>query len=85
MIFNAVGLAGLAVQLAVVALLVRVFDVHYLIATAVGCRVGGSPQFHVASAVDLARSAGALRRAVAARLVHFHLLNGVVSLAGNVG
>ena len=60
-------------------------DCHYLVATALGVEVRGAPQFHVASAVDLARSTGALGDVpTAVRLVHFHLLNGVVSLAGNV-
>ena len=37
--FNAVGLIGMIVQLEVVAIIVRILDGHYLIATALGVEV----------------------------------------------
>src|SRR4051794_8470798 len=83
-IFNAVGLAGLVVQLAVVALLVRVFEFHYLIATALGVESAVLHNFIWHQRWTWRDRPARSRRAVATRLVHFHLLNGVVSLAGNV-
>ncbi|MBW8713089.1 MAG: GtrA family protein [Acidobacteria bacterium] len=84
MIFNAVGLAGLVVQLAFVALLVRVFDFHYLIATAIGVESALLHNFMWHQRWTWRDRPARSRRAVATRLVHFHLLNGVVSLTGNV-
>lgn len=83
-IFNVVGLAGLVVQLAVVALLVRVFEFHYLIATALGVESAVLHNFMWHQRWTWADRPAHTRRAVAARLMHFHLLNGAVSLAGNV-
>src|SRR3954462_4437758 len=84
MIFNAVGLAGLVVQLAFVALLVRVFEFHYLVATAIGVESALLHNFIWHQRWTWRDRPARSRRAVATRLVHFHLLNGVVSLTGNV-
>jgi putative flippase GtrA len=84
MIFNAVGLAGLVVQLVVVALLVRVFEFHYLIGTALGVEAAVLHNFIWHQRWTWRDRPARSRRAVATRLVQFHLLNGVVSLTGNV-
>ncbi len=84
-VFNAVGLAGMLVQLAVVAFLVRVAEWHYLAATAVGVESAVLHNFvwhhHCTWRDRPARSA----RTTALRFMNFHLVNGVVSLVGNVG
>jgi putative flippase GtrA len=84
MIFNAVGLVGLVVQLAVVALLVRVFELHYLLATAIGVESAVLHNFVWHQRWTWRDRPARSRRAVATRLVQFHLLNGVVSLTANV-
>ncbi len=83
-IFNLVGVAGMVVQLGVVALLVRVFASHYLVATAVGVESAVLHNFIWHQRWTWRDRPARSRRAVATRLVQFHLLNGVVSLTGNV-
>jgi putative flippase GtrA len=84
MIFNLVGVVGLAVQLAIVALLVRGFHVHYIIATALGVESAVLHNFIWHQRWTWRDRPARSRRAVAERLVHFHVLNGSVSLAGNI-
>jgi putative flippase GtrA len=83
--FNAVGLAGMLVQLALVALLVRLAGWHYLAATAIGVESAVLHNFmwhqHWTWRDRPAHSA----RTTALRFMNFHLVNGVVSLVGNVG
>ena len=77
--FNAVGLAGVGVQLAALALFAKVFHWHYLAATAAAVEVAVLHNFawHVRwTWAD--RPAGAV--ATAARLLRFNLANGGVSL-----
>src|SRR4051795_361705 len=84
-IFNVVGLAGLVVQLAVVALLVRVFEFHYLIATALGVESAVLHNFIWHQRWTWRDRLTHSGRSTATRLLHFHLLNGAVSFAGNIG
>lgn len=83
--FNAVGLAGMLVQLGVVAFLVRMAGWHYLAATAIGVESAVLHNFvwhqHWTWRDRPAHSA----RTAALRFMNFHLVNGVVSLVGNVG
>src|SRR5262245_9449926 len=83
--FNAVGLAGMLVQLAVVAFLVRLAGWHYLAATAIGVESAVLHNFvwhqHWTWRDRPAQSA----RTTAIRFMNFHLVNGAVSLVGNVG
>ena len=83
--FNGVGLLGVGVQLALVALLVHGLGLHYLARDGNCSRGDGAAQFRLAPALDVARPAErASARDAAGRLVRFHLLNGAVSLAGNL-
>jgi putative flippase GtrA len=83
--FNLVGFAGMAVQLAVVAYLVRILGWHYLVATGVAVEAAVLHNFvwhHHWTWRDRPLSS---QRELALRLARFHLLNGTVSLAGNIG
>jgi putative flippase GtrA len=80
--FNAVGVLGFVIQLAVLGLLVRL-DVHYLVATALAVETAVLNNFlwHERWTWQDRPAAG---RARLARLWRFHALNGAVSLAGNL-
>jgi putative flippase GtrA len=83
--FNAVGVAGLLVQLAVVAFLVRVAGWHYLVATAIGVESAVLHNFVWHQRWTWRDRPAQSARTTALRFMNFHLVNGVVSLAGNVG
>src|SRR3982751_6553017 len=83
--FNAVGLAGMLVQLAVVAILVRAAGWHVLVATAVGVESAVLHNFVWHQRWTWRDQPTDSGRSTAIRLVRFHLLNGIVSLAGNIG
>jgi putative flippase GtrA len=82
--FNGVGLMGVAVQLATVGLLVHGLHLHYLLATVIAVEMAVLHNFvwhqHWTWRDRPSPSTGA----VAGRLVRFHLLNGMVSLGGNL-
>lgn len=80
--FNAVGVVGFAVQLGVLALLVRA-GVHYLAATAIAVEVAILHNFvwHERWTWRDRRTPG---RTWPGRLARFHAVNGGVSLAGNL-
>jgi putative flippase GtrA len=80
--FNAVGVLGFAVQLAVLALLVQA-RVHYLVATAAAVEAAVLHNFFWHERWTW-RDRPAAGRTRLARLWRFHALNGVVSLLGNV-
>jgi putative flippase GtrA len=83
--FNLVGLAGMAVQLAIVAFLVRIMGWHYLLATGLAVEAAVLHNFawhHQWTWRDRPPSS---QRDLARRLARFHVLNGAVSLAGNIG
>jgi putative flippase GtrA len=82
--FNAVGVVGVGVQLAVLTLLKSGLGVHYLIATvlAVEATILHNYFWHERwTWID--RTAGSARQLK--RLVRFNLANGLVSIAGNLG
>ena len=85
LVFNAVGVFGAVLQLGVLALLVHGLSVHYLAATlvAVECAVLHNFVWHERWTWCDRPAATADERL--ARLVRFHLLNGAISFAGNVG
>src|SRR3954471_10327354 len=83
--FNAVGLAGMLVQLAVVAFLVRVAGWHVLVATAIGVESAVLHNFVWHQHWTWRDRPSESGRGTVIRLVHFHLLNGMVSFAGNIG
>jgi putative flippase GtrA len=76
--FSVVGLVGVGVQLAVLALLTK-FGVNYLVATAIAVEIAllHNYAWH-------RRWTWADREARAGRLLRFHLANGVVSLVSNL-
>ena len=83
-LFNGVGAAGLAVQLATLAVLVHGFGWHYLLATAVAVEAAVLHNFAWHQRVTWRdRPAGGLIT-VLERLGRFHLLNGAVSMTGNL-
>jgi putative flippase GtrA len=81
--FNGVGMLGLAVQLSTLALLVHALDWHYLVATAAAVEAAVLHNFIWHQRVtwrDRRVGAGAILE----RLGRFHLLNGAISLGGNL-
>ena len=80
--FNAVGVAGFAVQLLLLAGLLRA-GLHYLAATAVAVEAAVLHNFLWHERWTW-RDRPAAGRARLARLWRFHLVNGLVSLAGNL-
>jgi putative flippase GtrA len=83
--FNAIGLAGMLVQLAVAALLARVLGWHYLIATAIGVESALLHNFVWHQHWTWRDRPAHAASTTALRLMNFHLVNGMVSLAGNIG
>ena len=83
--FNLVGFAGMAVQLAVVAFLVRVMGMHYLFATGLAVEAAILHNFAWHHHWTWSDRPPSSRRELALRLARFHVLNGAVSLAGNIG
>ncbi len=81
--FNVVGAMGMAVQLGALAMLSRVMGGHYLLATAAALEITMLHNFvwHLHYTWRDRRDQSAVLR----QLVRFHLSNGVVSLAGNLG
>ena len=82
--FNIVGAAGIAVQLGTLAALVHVFDMPALVATAIAVEAAVLHNFAWHQRWTWkdrpARSIGE----VAGRLARFHVLNGAVSMVGNL-
>ncbi len=83
--FNGVGAMGVAVQLTVLAVLIKLAGVHYLVATAIAVETAVLHNFVWHQRWTWRdRPAGSARR-TALRLARFHLLNGAVSMVGNLG
>ena len=83
--FNFVGGIGVGVQLAMLALLVRVFRMPYLPATALAVETAVLHNFvwhERFTWVDRTRQSHA--RQVAERLLRFHAGNGAISIVGNL-
>ncbi len=84
-VFNIVGLAGVAVQLAAIAALVRICHWHYVPATALAVEAAVLHNFVWHQRWTWRDRPAASRKGIAVRLLHFHCTNGAISLAGNVG
>ena len=82
--FNAVGAAGIAVQLAALALLKGALHVHYLAATALAVEAAVLHNFFWHERFTWRdRPAGGVRARLA-RLARFHAGNGLISILGNL-
>ncbi len=79
--FNAVGVAGFVVQLALLAIFTRVWGIHYLVATTLAVEIAVLHNFVWHEAWTWRGLAVEDRWR---RLVRFHLANGFVSIASNV-
>jgi putative flippase GtrA len=84
-VFNLVGLAGMAVQLGLVAFLVRIAGCHYLAATVLGVEAAVLHNFVWHQRYTWSDRPVFSRRDIGLRLARFHVLNGAVSIAGNLG
>lgn len=82
--FNAVGALGVAVQLGVLAMLIRVWHVPYLAATALAVEAAVLHNFVWHQRWTWKDRGVAAPAAIAGRLARFHLLNGSISIVGNV-
>ena len=82
--FNGVGLLGVGVQLGLVAFLAHAVGVSGLLATAIAVEVTVLHNFVWHQHWTWRDRPSTTARDVAGRLVRFHLLNGVVSLSGNL-
>jgi putative flippase GtrA len=80
--FNFVGLVGIGVQLAALALYARVFGWHYLAATALAVETAVLHNFAWHERWTWSDRTGA--GGILGRMWRFHLGNGLVSVAGNV-
>jgi putative flippase GtrA len=83
--FNSVGLLGVTVQLTTLAALVHLAGVHYLAATAIAVEITVLHNFAWHQRWTWRDRPSRSDRVVLARLARFHLLNGLVSLLGNLG
>jgi putative flippase GtrA len=82
--FSVVGAIGMAVHLGLLALLVKVFGVHYLLATAISVETAVLHNFVWHCHWTWADRPVVGLAAVAATLLRFDLSNGFVSIAGNL-
>lgn len=82
--FNGVGLLGVGVQLGLVALLTHAAGVHYLLATVIAVEAAVLHNFIWHQCWTWRDRPVSSPGAVATRLLRFHLLNGTVSLVGNL-
>jgi putative flippase GtrA len=83
--FNGVGVLGLGVQLALLAVLVHGLGVHYLAATGIAVEAAVLHNFLWHQRWTWRDRPARSAREVAARLARFQALNGAISLAGNLG
>jgi putative flippase GtrA len=82
--FNGVGALGIAVQLGVLACLVRTLDVHYLWATLVAVEVTVLHNFAWHERWTWRDRPSPSSARLLGRIGRFHLFNGGISLAGNL-
>ncbi|PYR55736.1 MAG: hypothetical protein DMF85_18750 [Acidobacteria bacterium] len=82
--FNAVGVIGVAVQLAVIGVLMRWTPVPYLIATAAGVEAAILHNFIWHERWTWRDRPATATVARLERLRRFHLVNGVISMIGNL-
>ena len=84
LVFNGVGLLGVAVQLALMGLLVHGAGVHYLVATAIAVEIAVLHNFAWHQRWTWRDRPSLSTSAAAVRLLRFHMLNGAVSMGGNL-
>jgi len=82
--FNAVGGLGIAVQLAMLALLVSVLKMNYLLATALAVEAAVLHNFMWHERFTWADRRSVTSVQVAVRLLCFNLSSGLISIAGNL-
>lgn len=82
--FNAVGAAGVVVQIGTAALLLRALGWHYLLATGLAVEAAVVHNFVWHQAWTWKDRPVTSARSIAARLLRFQMLNGFISLAGNL-
>jgi putative flippase GtrA len=83
--FNFVGGIGIGVQLSVLGVLVHVFKLPVLVATAVAVETAVLHNFVWHERFTwIDRTCDSQRRQIATRLVRFHAGNGAISLLGNL-
>ena len=82
--FNAVGAAGIVVQLAALALLASGLGLNYLVATALAVEVAVLHNFFWHQRFTWVDRASLGTRDTLARLLKFNLTNGGLSILGNV-
>jgi putative flippase GtrA len=82
--FNGVGVLGVGVQLGLLTLLVHGAGLHYLLATAIAVEITVLHNFIWHQHWTWRDRPSPSAAAVARRLARFHLLNGTVSLFGNI-
>jgi dolichol-phosphate mannosyltransferase len=81
--FSVVGAAGIAVQLATLAVLVAM-GVHYLLATALAVEIAILHNFYWHRRFTWASRLSGAGQAATKSLIRFHLGNGLISLLGNL-
>lgn len=84
-VFNAVGVLGFALQLAVLVALKRVFSMNYLAATSLAVEAAVLHNFVWHEHVTWVDVIAPFRQGVWSRLFRFHLANGLISILGNLG
>ena len=84
-VFNLVGVLGFGVQLTALFGLKRILGINYLAATAIAVEMSVIHNFVWHEHVTWADMGSALRHGALARLLRFHLANGLISIAGNIG
>lgn len=84
-VFNAVGILGFVLQLAVSLALKRGLSMNYLAATAVAVEAAVLHNFVWHERVTWADVIAPFRDGVWWRLLRFHLANGFISILGNLG
>lgn len=82
--FNGVGALGVAVQLAVLGWLVRGTGLHYLLATAIAVEAAVLHNFFWHERWTWRDRPSASLASLLTRIARFHLLNGTISMAGNL-
>lgn len=83
-VFNSVGAAGVVLQLALLSLLVHVAGLHYLIATAIAVEATIVHNFFWHQRWTWKDRPAQSHATIAWRLARFNVLNGGISLAGNI-
>jgi putative flippase GtrA len=82
--FNAVGAVGVTVQLSTLAVLVHLFEVHYILATALAVETAILHNFVWHEKWTWSDIAAQENSSWVGRLIRFHITNGFTSLGGNL-